>query len=70
MSFVELLKCSAEGDERSLETMLEMYKPLLLKMSMINGVIDDDLQQEQIICFWKCVKTFYKKYKETCNEKE
>lgn len=70
MSFVELLKCSAEGDERSLKIMLEMYEPLVLKMSMINGVIDDDLQQEQIICFWKCVKTFYKKYKETCNEKE
>ena len=70
MSFLKLLKCSAEGDERSLKIMLEMYEPLVLKMSMINGVIDDDLQQEQIICFWKCVKTFYKKYKETCNEKE
>lgn len=70
MSFIELLKRSNEGDERALETILEMYKPLLYKMSMINGVIDEDLQQEQIICFWKCIKTFYKKYRETCNEKE
>ena len=60
MTFKELIKAAAEGDEKALNTLYRMYQPLIIKMSMLNDEFDEDLHQEQMICFWKCVKTFYK----------
>lgn len=70
MSFIELLKSAAEGDEQALETLYRMYRPLITKMSMLNDEFDEDLHQEQMICFWRCVKKFYKKFLESCYESE
>lgn len=70
MLFKELLKAAAEGDEQALGTLYRMYQPLITKMSMLNDEFDEDLHQEQMICFWRCVKTFYKKFSESCYESE
>ncbi len=66
MTFKELLKSAAEGNEQALEELYQMYQPLIVKMSMLNNEFDEDLHQEQLICFWKCVKAFYKKITDSC----
>ena len=47
MSFKDLLYCAKAGDEAAFAQILDMYRPLLLKESIINGVFDEDLFQEQ-----------------------
>jgi len=70
LTFKELLKAAAEGDDKALNTLYRMYQPLITKMSMLNDEFDEDLHQEQMICFWKCVKTFYKNILKKCYESD
>ena len=70
MTFKELIKAAAEGDEKALNTLYHMYQPLIIKMSMLNDEFDEDLHQEQMICFWKCVKTFYKNILNKCYDSD
>lgn len=63
MLFKELLKAATEGDEHALGTLYRMYQPLITKMSMLNDEFDEDLHQEQMICFWRCVKLFIKNFR-------
>ena len=70
MLFKELLKAASEGDEQALGELYRMYQPLITKMSMLNNEFDDDLYQEQMICFWRCVKKFYKNISDSCHETE
>ena len=51
MLFKELLKEAADGDEQALGTLYRIYQPLITKMSMLNDEFDEDLHQEQMICF-------------------
>lgn len=37
---------------------IEMYKPLLIKESIINGHFDEDLFQEECITLLRCVEMF------------
>lgn len=60
--FKDLLKAAAGGNDQALETLLLMYMPLISKMSVLYDEYDDDLHQEQLICFWYCVKKFADKY--------
>ena len=70
MEFKELLKAAADGDEQALGVLYRMYQPLITKMSMLNDEFDEDLHQEQMICFWRCVKNFYKNFSESCYDSE
>ncbi len=70
MLFKELLKEAADGDDQALGTLYRIYQPLITKMSMLNDEFDEDLHQEQIICFWRCVKKFYKNFSDSCHETE
>ena len=70
MTFKELIKAAAEGDEKALNTLYRMYQPLIIKMSMLNDEFDEDLHQEQMICFWKYVKTFYKNILKKCYDSD
>lgn len=45
MNFKELLVQAKNGKEAAV-FILEMYKPLLIKNSIINGRFDEDLYQE------------------------
>ncbi len=56
-NFSNLLHRAKNGDEESFTELLLMYKPLLLRESVVEGIFDEDLYQEQCIVFWRCVKT-------------
>ena len=68
MLFKELLKAAAEGDDQALGELYRMYQPLITKMSMLNNEFEEDLYQEQMICFWRCVKKFYRNFSDNCHE--
>ncbi len=58
MNFDELLLRAKSGDETAIHKILEMYKPLLLKESIINGVFDEDLYQELCLTMLRCIDLF------------
>jgi len=56
MNFKELLIRAKENDENAIKEISDMYKPLLLKESIINGVFDEDLYQELWLTFLLCIR--------------
>lgn len=58
MSFKELLSRAKDGDQQAKEAMLERYKSLLMKESIINGVFDEDLYQELCVTLLDCIRKF------------
>lgn len=58
MTFKELLVRARAGDQSAVENLLIMYQPLLLKESIVDGVLDEDLYQELCITFLQCVRKF------------
>lgn len=59
MNFKEVFLQAKTGQEGAMTLLLEMYKPLLIKYSIINGRFDEDLYQELCITFLKCVRLFH-----------
>ena len=43
MDFKELLTNAQNGQQEAIEALFEMYRPLLLKSSFVNGAFDEDL---------------------------
>ena len=58
MNFRVLLDAAKKGNSIASETILDMYKPLLMKESIIGGRFDEDLYQELCTVLTKCVKNF------------
>lgn len=58
MTFKELLVQARAGDQSAVENLLIMYQPLLLKESIVDGVLDEDLYQELCITFLHCIRKF------------
>lgn len=58
MSFEELLFLAKTEDEESMLQILEMYRPLLIKNSLVNGKFDEDLYQELRIEVLKCIRSY------------
>lgn len=58
MTFKELLVRARAGDQSAVENLLIMYQPLLLKESIVDGVLDEDLYQELCIVFLQCIRKF------------
>jgi len=56
MSFRELLLHAKDGDPYALHELYAMYKPLVIKKSIVDGTIDDDLYQELCLTFLYCVQ--------------
>ena len=46
MNFECLLLNAKAGNEDAITAILQMYRPLLLKYAIIDGVLDEDLYQE------------------------
>ena len=46
MKFRDMLTLAKLGDSNSMELLLEIYQPLMLKEAIIDGVFDEDLFQE------------------------
>lgn len=58
MNFRELLLCAKEKDSGAAAKMLSMYKPLLLKESIVTGIFDEDLHQELCLILLGCIQKF------------
>lgn len=58
MNFKELLLQAKEGSEAAVIAIFEMYRPLLIKNSIINGNFDEDLYQELSVTLLKCIYMF------------
>ena len=58
MTFRELLLRAKLGDEIAKMMLLEKYKPMLIKGSIINGRFDEDMYQEQCLLLLKCINQF------------
>ena len=46
MNFKEILLKAKSGNKDAVEMLLEMYKPLLFKEAIVDGIFDEDLYQE------------------------
>lgn len=58
MKFEELLICAKLGDDNARQKLLEMYRPMLVKASLINGSFDEDLYQELCVVLMKSIEKF------------
>ena len=58
MNFKDLLLQAKAGDDKAITVLLLMYRPLLLKESIVDGIFDEDLFQELRLVFLKCVPKF------------
>lgn len=58
MKFGDLLLRAKSGEQDALNAILEMYRPLLLKESIVLGVFDEDLYQELCIIVLHCIEVF------------
>ena len=58
MNFSDVLAKAKANNEEAIAQLLEMYRPLLIKGSVINGIFDEDLYQEQRMVFKKCIERF------------
>ena len=55
-NFKNLLVRAKENDAAAYAEILNMYKPLPIKESILNGSFDEDLYQELCIVLLKCIR--------------
>lgn len=58
MNFENLLMNAKLGDALASEEILNIYKPLLIKNSIVRNVFDEDLYQELCIVLLECIQKF------------
>lgn len=58
MNFKELLYRARQGDEDAILEIFEMYRPLLIKNALVDGIFDEDLYQELTAELLKCIRYF------------
>jgi len=58
MNFKELILSAQADAPNAAAEILSMYKPLLLKESIVEGVFDEDLYQELCITLLHCIGKF------------
>lgn len=58
MTFMELLLSAKLGSTSAFEELFARYKNLLRKYSVVNGIFDEDLYQEQCVLFAHCIEIF------------
>ena len=58
MDFKKLMLDAKGGDSHAQESLLKLYKPLLLKEAIVNGVVDEDLYPELCIAMLDCIQKF------------
>lgn len=58
MSFDELLFRAKAGDMDAKAEIFAMYRPLLIKYSLVNRRFDEDLYQELAAELMKCIRYF------------
>lgn len=58
MIFKGLMLRAKENDKTAIGELLTMYRPLLLKESIVDGIFDEDLYQELCLTLLSCVQKF------------
>lgn len=58
MDFIERLSAAKAGNKQAITDILDMYQPLLIKESIVDGNYDEDLYQELCMTLLKCVNQF------------
>ena len=58
MTFRDILIRAKLGDETAKLEILEKYKPMLIKNSILKGRFNEDLYQEQCLVLMKCINQF------------
>lgn len=58
MNFECLLLSAKAGNEDAITAILQMYRPLLLKYAIIDGLLDEDLYQELSIILLNAISLF------------
>ena len=58
MNFDELLFRAKAGDMDAKAEIFAMYRPLLIKYSLVNRRFDEDLYQELAVELMKCIRYF------------
>lgn len=58
MSFDELLFRAKAGDMDAKAEIFAMYRPLLIKYSLVNRRFDEDLYQDLAVELMKCIRYF------------
>ena len=58
MNFKELLYRARQGDEDAILEIFEMYRPLLIKNALVEGIFDEDLYQELVSELLQCIQRF------------
>lgn len=58
MSFYETLLRAKCGDHAAAEKLFAMYRPLLVKESILFGTFDEDLYQELCLQMCICIQKF------------
>ena len=58
MNFKELMERAKNGNQAAVTELLMMYRPMLLKMSIVNNKLDEDLYQELCLVFLRCIEKF------------
>lgn len=58
MNFEEVLFRAQMGDQEAILQILKMFRPLLIKNSLINGRFDEDLYQELSIEVLKGIRNY------------
>ena len=56
--FEELLRMAKQGNKDAVSQILEMYKPALIKNSIIHSKFDEDLYQQLCLVVLKCIQSF------------
>lgn len=57
-NFKDLLAKAKTGDADSVTELLILYRPLLLKNSILDNRLDEDLYQELCLTFLRCIEKF------------
>lgn len=58
MDFKAILQNAKKADPDSVIMLMESYRPLLLKESLINGHLDEDLYQNLAVAMLICIQRF------------
>lgn len=58
MNFELLLQQAKEQNPEAVQKILEMYRPLLMKESIVGGIFDEDIYQELCLTVLHCIEVF------------
>lgn len=58
MNFKELMLRAKDNEKAAVDEILAMYRPLLLKESILDGTYDEDLYQEFCLTLLNCIQKF------------